>query len=836
MKPRSSWIRRIVVLGIVIALAGLAAHRWGAGVSSSSAARHAGTVGSVGAARSIAALRIAAARIRAARRSAAIDLHIAPGALALTGKVVGPDGAPIAGATVTLDGKSTVASAPDGTFAFDDLRAGSYELAGELAGGQPGGYGDRFGQLRHVEVTAGSEPVTLTLTTGPTVVIHVVDPDGAPVEGASVATYDRSDVTGPDGVARLRAFSSSSTVRIEAMGYAPVDLSVDPAEQLTQVFERTVTLAPGAMVAGIVVDPSGAPVPAADVALDAAGGRSSERLKADATGHWQVAWLAAGRHAVRASSSRFIEAADQIFATDGRHPRLDLVVRLAVGAEVTGRVIDEAGAPLAGATIRGGTMDNDTTDAAGRFVWHGAREGRADLSAVTPTAASSVIRLQLVPGQRYDVLLVMHRASLAGSVRDPHGHPIAGATVFAATKDGTMAFGQSDAGGQFDLGGTPPGDYTVSVQRDSPANGEAQAQVTVAVGPSRVALVLPETAALIGRVTSGGEPVVGFGYSLSSPASPSLGDSPSPVRAPDGRFALHDLALGAWKLVIRAPGFAPRTLGPIEIAAGREVDLGDVELERGRVVRGRVVGDDGAPIAGATVRISEHDDGFGDGMTALFAGHPSAVTGGDGRYEIGGVAAGDGQRIRATHPERGMSTDLALAPGDTEIELMIAATGSIDGSIANVIRRQQSVSASSLSDGRKLADVPVDAAGGFQFDALPPDRYLLRVAGDNALGALIVTVVAGARVPAAFEMPRDPITLHIEAGNPSCLVELKTTGEAPDTLAMAFCGDGVADIYGVAPGHYQTCANQQTCTPLTVTASPAIQKLTIPHVDDAQAL
>jgi protocatechuate 3,4-dioxygenase beta subunit len=836
MKLRSSWIRRVIVLWIVIALAGLVAHRCGAGARSSSAALHAGTVGPGGAARSIAALRLTAARIRAARHSAAIDLHIAPGTLTLAGKVVGPDGAPIAGATVTLDGKSTVASAPDGTFAFDDLRAGSYGLTGELASGQAGGYGDRFGQLRQVEVTAASEPVTLILTTGPTVVIHVLDPDGAPVEGASVATSDRSDVTGPDGVARLRAFIASETVRIEATGYAPVDLSVDTDEEITQIIERTVTLAPGAMVAGIVVDPSGAPVPEAYVALDAASGRSSERLQVDATGHWQVAWLAAGRHAVRASSPRFIEATDQIFATDGVHPRLDLVVQLAVGAEVTGQVVDEAGGPVAGATVRGGIMENDTTDAAGRFVWRGAHEGHADLSAATATAASSVVRLELVPGQHYDVTLVMHRASLAGSVRDSHGHPIAGAIVFAATKGSTLAFCQSDADGQFDIGGIQPGDYTVTVQRDSMASGEAYTQVSVTLGPSRVELVVPDTAALIGRVTSGGEPVVGFGYTLSSPAAPSLGSSPSSVRAPDGRFALHDLALGAWTMVIRAPGFAPRTLGPVEIAAGREVDLGDIELERGRVVRGRVVGDDGAPIAGATVRISEHDDGFRDGMTGLFSGHPSAVTGADGRYELGGVAAGDGQRIRATHPERGMSTDLALAPGDTEIDLMIAATGAVDGSIANLSRRQQSVSAISLSDSRKLAEVPVDTAGGFQIDALPPDRYLLRVAGENALGALIVTVVAGARVPAVFEMPRDPITLHIEAGNPSCLVELKTIGEAPDTLAMAFCGDGVADIYGVAPGHYQTCANQQPCTPLTVTASPAIQKLTIPHVDDAQAL
>ncbi len=62
----------------------------------------------------------------------------------LTGLVTNQqDGQPLAGASLNLSGTATeqTASGSDGSFAFESLAAGSYELVVQLEGFEPGIYG-----------------------------------------------------------------------------------------------------------------------------------------------------------------------------------------------------------------------------------------------------------------------------------------------------------------------------------------------------------------------------------------------------------------------------------------------------------------------------------------------------------------------------------------------------------------------------------------------------------------------------------------------------------------------------------------------------------------------
>lgn len=87
------------------------------------------------------------------------------GALRLEGQAVDADHQPIAGATITLDGRRTAVTEADGAFAFDRLAEGSYRLAAEK---------NVLYTEDTVTLSASSEPAVLTLQPGATLVLHVL--------------------------------------------------------------------------------------------------------------------------------------------------------------------------------------------------------------------------------------------------------------------------------------------------------------------------------------------------------------------------------------------------------------------------------------------------------------------------------------------------------------------------------------------------------------------------------------------------------------------------------------------------------------------------------------
>lgn len=86
---------------------------------------------------------------------------------------------------------------------------------------------------------------------------------------------------------------------------------------------------------------------------------------------------------------------------------------------------------------------------------------------------------------------------------------------------------------------------------------------------------------------------------------------------------------------IAAPPFVPLTSSDVEVAPGATSAL-DLVLRLGASVRGRVLGEDGQPVAGAAIgAYSEGLDVFGPEMYGL-----QKKTGSDGAFEVGGVPPG----------------------------------------------------------------------------------------------------------------------------------------------------------------------------------------------------
>jgi len=339
---------------------------------------------------------------------------------------------------------------------------------------------------------------------------------------------------------------------------------------------------------------------------------------------------------------------------------------------------------------------------------------------------------------------VLQRGSIAGIVVDPRGEPVENARVVAETKDGTHSLSlRSDELGHFDFGGVLPGEYMVTAGRGR--KREFPPAIPVVAGDRHVRLVVPDGATLTGRVIAGGAPVAYFGVAVTHTPETDTGN-PKGVRAAAGQFVERDLPAGTWGVVIVAPGFAPKPVPAVALAAGATVDLGDIVLDRGRVVRGRVVDERGVAVAGASVEIAASKGSYTpDTLRALAEGTVVARTDLAGAFEISGLAA-SATHLRIEARQGGaISIDRELADGETYVQLVVARAGGIDGWISNIGARQAFAAATSAADDGASYHADVDSAGTFHFDLLPPGDYDVHIVGRNAIEPRRVTVTAGGR-------------------------------------------------------------------------------------------
>jgi protocatechuate 3,4-dioxygenase beta subunit len=673
-------------------------------------------------------------------------LPIVPGALRLEGQVVGADQQPAGGVLVTLGEQRTTTTELDGSFAFDGLAAGSYAVTAE--------HGAWYADDRDVTLDATSDPVVLELARGPTLIVRVTDATGAPLAGAEVESSSRGAKTGRDGLARLRAIDSDSTnLTVSAEGHAPYTEHLDTGDDPDATIERDVVLGSGARLAGTVVDETGKPVPRALAEVENAEAGRSEVIMCDDDGGWNIADAARGHYVLRATSQDRAAAPDLAIDTDGVHAREGVVLHVVMGAALRGLVVDERGAPVAHADV---VLDwkSTTTDDAGRFSVTGLAPGELDVMAHTARAGSPSTKLTIARDGRADVRLVVQPSSLAGIVVDPAGAPVEGVRV-TATSDDPHGIGsdRTDAHGRFDLGGLPPGRYELEVHHDDEQLRTNASAITATTERRDLRLVLPELASIGGRVVLDGQPVPYFGFVVEADAHTIASDTPNPVRDAGGRFVQRGVEPGTWAVAIVGPGFATRTLEGVRVTAGAATDLGDIAVERGRVVRGHVRDETGAPVAGATVTIRS-DSGLDSGLRGLLAGTSTARSDTTGAFELAGLgpASDQSRRIDATHPTRGSSPARTLAETETDVDLVVAAGGEIAGTFTSS-RAMFRPYAATATLGEVTYTTQLEHDGGFRFTELPPGVYDVSIGGGRTGPPAQVVVTAGSHVSLAFVEP-----------------------------------------------------------------------------------
>ncbi|MCB9916716.1 MAG: carboxypeptidase regulatory-like domain-containing protein, partial [Planctomycetes bacterium] len=267
-------------------------------------------------------------------------------------------------------------------------RGGRYEaLAREIAAAdgevrfaalEPGDYVVRCDRdaERELALSAGEHAVVeLSLPRGVDVVGRVVDAAGDAVPGADVwlcaslpswlagAVVARADAT---GAFRLRDVPAETSVGALAAGFAPSPLQdlelVDTQDGVKPV--RLVLTRGGATLSGLVLDPDGAPVAGARIAVDRhvpyldmrQNGTRVERwsprvARTDADGRFRFEGLRAEPLPLEVHAQGYAVVHEELALEELR--TLEHVVRLARPVYARGTVRDDAGAPLAGIELRG---------------------------------------------------------------------------------------------------------------------------------------------------------------------------------------------------------------------------------------------------------------------------------------------------------------------------------------------------------------------------------------------------------------------------------------------------------------------------------------------------
>lgn len=430
-------------------------------------------------------------------------------------------------------------------------------------------------------------------------------------------------------------------------------LRLDPLARGERLDLGEVALKDGGALAGRVVDPDGAGIAGAAVALrpegrPGFGGFDSPRALTDARGEFRMEGLAPGIYALDASASGFAPAEQARATIEAGVDPAEAVLRLREGRVVRGQVVDRDRRPVAGAEIfvrsnarggplviefggaPGGAQEADAVSGAdGRFTLRGlpddtaarltARaEGYASGRAAVEPAASEVL-ITLTPALR-----------LAGRILDADGAGVAGLDVAVERADDEFDFRSfwndrstvTGADGGFAIEGLDAGVWRVLAQTATHSVGDARVDLARDVDDFLARLAPASLFSM--RVTDAatGDPIVGANVSLApqdeeagfagpgevrrevriraggGPPQISFGGDEHATTDGDGVAVFRELAEGRYTASVHAEGYARQQAA---VVRGRGPQQQELALLPGSNLRAYVF--DGAGLPLPSVRV-----------------------------------------------------------------------------------------------------------------------------------------------------------------------------------------------------------------------------------------
>ncbi|MBN8228696.1 hypothetical protein JYK02_14375 [Corallococcus macrosporus] len=663
----------------------------------------------------------------------------------------------------------------------------------------------------------------------------VLTQKGAPAPGVSVRLYtpsftpeSRTALTDAQGRFAFRSVEGApgqlfvETPAHDGFAYA----ETEPREDLV------LTLGPGMFIQGTVSNENGSPIPGARVDADLHDANAPSprgQTVTDARGHYRLGPLFRLPHFMAARAAHHVDVEPEYQELGGVEEELDFTLPHAVSVE--GILIDEAGQPLAGRTVRlhpgpvspskqEVVTDQTVTDAAGRFTLDSAEAGPAWLDVDAAIFIPQRLPVEL-PSEHVRMVL-RQGVEVTVTVLSAVGAPVRGAQVTLWKRDARGEadhVADTDARGQATLQGVAPGHYVAEarVQRRD-VDVHASQPLEVQAEASSLTLRLEEGRTLRGVVvTPQGLPLPGVTLRAQvldadrpryRGESPTTGVFPEGVRTDaGGHFTLRSLGATRHLITVKLSehvldASASRGVRPGENETETAVvdrDTAEVRLVLRRIphVRGRVVAEDGSALE-------------------FFEVNGTRYSNRDGRF--------DRRMFDATGPQRflvraqGFAQVDRTATPDGENDVDLGTITLTRGRTVRVLLRESSTGAPYNGRMRDSAGREVTAALGYQVHGegfadgppfLPPVRTGPRKDGSLLLEHMPLSAFT-LEVDTQFHLPsrarvgaeEESITLPLDTGA-RVKGHVRDAQGQPLRARLTFTrSDGVTQHMDVGPGDF----------------------------------
>lgn len=421
-----------------------------------------------------------------------------------------------------------------------------------------------------------------------------------------------------------------------------------------------------------------------------------------------------------------------------------VVIRMREGGAVEVTVVAAgSGEPIAGAEVqlRAADLQTATSDSDGKARFRGvvsgwlvvaaraAGYGTATVPLMMPSTAGAKLtaELRLEPGY-----------SIAGTVVDDSGAPIAGAQVTAESGellslvDPRYDGARTGDDGAFALTGVAGGKLRVIARHPEYADASTET-LEVSSDLDGLKLVMDRGGVVAGRVISkAGEPVP-WAQIVLRPAGTSnnwqAGGQPRGGRSDkDGTFEIKGLPRAKLDLVASSDE-ASSELVEVDLSERDRIEV-EVVLAVTGSIAGRVIDAEGEPVAEVQVVLMPDWTSGIDARRFALRNVQTRTTDGGGSFRFTGLS--DGQFVLrptrdASNPAVYRAGGTKAKTGDTGVELVLLADGGVKGQV--VSERGESVGGFTVTVGFPPGHPVADPRGEFELQGLRPGTYDLKIRG-----------------------------------------------------------------------------------------------------------
>ena len=694
--------------------------------------------------------------------------------LKIQGLVRGPNDEPVTGARVRASpfggnnqGRrdqvnisfedDSVRTDEQGAFAFDTLEEGTFLLLC---------WHDDYQTLRRQDVRPSGDEIVLKLSAGGRVRGRVSEQgSGKPIAGARITAQDVADVhkdaiTGEDGTYVLSGLQTGTrpvNASVFADGYSRIRRDVRPQEgrEVEENFELQLT----GSVTGIVVNSNGDAVRGARVMVRKTQPNTNVEQTigndlTDAEGRFSLAAVESGDNLwLRVKKGEYLEAITEPFSVTSGQPLEMPQIVLQLGGSVSGKVVGADGKGISGCQVtvgregeteiqRGGNPSSHT-NAQGEFVIQGLASGTIDLIAkASHFMEKTVTGVEVLEGQlkRGIVIQLDKGNAVGGIVRDGNGEPIRSANVIVRdlAQGAKELRGSTGDDGSFSIDGILSNDSVVL--EVSHENFSSYSNENTPVGGTGIEIVLRELGKIRGNVIDpDGKAVESFTV---QPLKPEGRDQrkklkPETYNPKDGAFEYAGVPAGTYTVNIRALQFTVASVPNVKVAEGEVVDLGEIVLELGGAVNGRVVDSQTSQgIEGVRVQVVQGTSRFVRADPGTDSGSPTTsspiqVTGSDGSFTFTGLKSGNlalrfshevyvGHRIDDVNPD--------VPEKSRDLQIVLDKGGEISGVVLGKDGEPRSGMPVYLigGDAGSNQTMQTDEEGRFHFGSVPSGTFTVK--------------------------------------------------------------------------------------------------------------